>query len=64
MYRINKQKNQKIMNHIIKIIETQEIWDFITKEDAINFSNNLCESHTIYSVDNNNDCEEIKTIWL
>tara|TARA_R100000963_G_C4573561_1_gene57467 strand:- start:403 stop:561 length:159 start_codon:yes stop_codon:yes gene_type:complete len=52
------------MNHIIKIIETQEIWDFATKEDAFNFSNNLGESHTIYSVDSNNDCEEIKTIWL
>ena len=56
-------ENTKTTKHLIKIIENDEIWDFNTKEDAINFSNNLGESHIIYSVDNNNDCEEIKTIW-
>jgi len=49
--------------YMIKIIENGEIWDFKTKEDAINFSNSLSESHIIYSVDNNDVCEEIKTIW-
>ena len=52
------------MNYLIKIIETNEIWDFNTKEDMINFSNNLGESHKLMEVDSNDGCNELKTIWI
>ncbi len=52
------------MSYLIKILDTNEIWDFNTKNEMINFSDNLGESHKLYEVDSNNDCNEIKTIWF
>ena len=52
------------MTYLIKILDTNEIWDFNTKIEMINFSDNLCESHTLYEVNLNDDCDELKTIWL
>jgi hypothetical protein len=52
------------MTYLIKIIETNEIWDFNSKDDMINFSNNLGESHRLFEVDSSDDCSELKTIWI
>lgn len=51
------------MAYLIKIHNTNQIIDFNNINDCEKFSIQLDEGHTIYSVNENDDCEEIKTIW-
>ena len=52
-----------IMTYLIKILNTNEIIDFNNLDNCEKFSIQLDEGHRIYSVNQDNDCEEIRTIW-
>ena len=51
------------MTYLIKILNTNEIIDFNNLDNCEKFSIQLDEGHRIYSVNQDNDCEEIRTIW-
>jgi hypothetical protein len=51
------------MTYLIKILDSNEIIDFNNLDNCKRFSIQLDEGHIIYSVDENDNCNEIKTIW-